>query len=387
LREFSFQLQSIPKKISIGRHFFVGYDKESFDFMAQWLERRIRSERPSLTQYSDALLVPLVPLPPPSEDEAAAIDEPETKGIPASFLPPTGRPRRKYHFEGGVYKNGRLIDELTLQRELGWTGVVSSLVKPLSSLPGRADVVLEHCWFGGQLFNNFGHFLLETLSRISYREVAESCWPIVFLKHPKRARLDPFMSAIFKHLGFDPERIHLCNAPTHVGTLNALPQDLALAHSVNASRRDFLRRVRPSHAAGRRGLLYLSRSRFRSRRRIRHEEAIEAYMAAKGARIVYPETIPFDTQLQEIAAAKLIVGCQGSALHNIMFAPSPTDLIMLCWEPPGSGYLFSDEWIDGDSFYVTTHREPADRYDWNIDADKTIPILDRIIDERMHAVH
>lgn len=49
-------------------------------------------------------------------------------------------------------------------------------------------------------------------------------------------------------------------------------------------------------------------------------ELFEATAKANGYEIVYPETMPFDAQIQLFAQAKVILGEYGSALHNSVFS-------------------------------------------------------------------
>lgn len=66
--------------------------------------------------------------------------------------------------------------------------------------------------------------------------------------------------------------------------------------------------------------VYLSRSRLGERKQwISGEEVLEEMLRNEGVRIVYPETMPFEDQVQMVNRHKTFIGCIGSAFHNLMF--------------------------------------------------------------------
>jgi hypothetical protein len=62
-----------------------------------------------------------------------------------------------------------------------------------------------------------------------------------------------------------------------------------------------------------------------------------------------------------------------------MFAASPKRLVALCSALPGSGYLFCDELIEGDSYYVRAAFEKDNHDHWSVDLASTVPILDQLL--------
>jgi hypothetical protein len=69
--------------------------------------------------------------------------------------------------------------------------------------------------------------------------------------------------------------------------------------------------------------LFISRSKWSANRIIENEPDIEHSMQDRGYTIVYPETLSVEDQYQTFRNADIIVGQDGSGLHNIIFCEKP----------------------------------------------------------------
>lgn len=211
----------------------------------------------------------------------------------------------------------------------------------LAALPlARAERLSGRTFFAGQLAYQFGHVLLESLTRF---------WPEIdytafdhFVVYPNRQRNDvvkipELLQQVLALAGIPPERIRavtsrplvfdsldVATAPIRVGSA-ADPRFLDVFDRVAT-------RVATDHLIDTTALpmrVYLSRSRLDDRRRATNENAIEDFMVARGFVVVHPQEIDLACQVALAAHADVLAGCDGSALHLAAFARPGTLLLAL----------------------------------------------------------
>jgi len=79
--------------------------------------------------------------------------------------------------------------------------------------------------------------------------------------------------------------------------------------------------------------LYLSRSKLPLRlRKVHGEDQIEEFMCSIGAKISHPQLETVEQQIAAVNEHDVIIGCHGSALHNVLFrvANRPLRVVMFC---------------------------------------------------------
>ncbi len=154
------------------------------------------------------------------------------------------------------------LPRLALRRGYGSEHLAKSLAP--EPFDGPAESHFERAWFGGYFFPNFGHFLLESLSRLLGAEVARSTDPIVFLSgKPHKKLYQPFQN-ILTHIGIAPERLTFVNAPLSVGELRG--QDAAYEFKGRVHPDAYRRVQEPAGARVKGKIVYLSRARLESKR-------------------------------------------------------------------------------------------------------------------------
>lgn len=215
-------------------------------------------------------------------------------------------------------------------------------------LPGR--------WFyGGVLHPHFGHFITECVHRlVDYTEAANEYDGVIFLKSPQKASfdydplaLDYVREVLVNLFRIDPQAILLCDRPTRVERLVAIPQHHQLGSPVS---RQYLHRLQqietqyleefPSQAPEEFGpKLFLSRSRYIRSGRSLGMTAIEDVYADNGFTILCPETLSFRDQLAVIATASDLVVEAGSAVHILdILGPRKASLTVLSRRGHDSNY-------------------------------------------------
>jgi len=317
---------------------------------------------------------------------------PETWSLRNQTLAPLFPHDRIRHSGRAADSDGRL-PRLALRRFYG----SESLIKSIAPEPfdGPVESHLERAWFGGYFFPNFGHFLLESLSRVLSDEVTNSRDPIVFLSgKPHRKLYRPFQN-ILTQIGIAPERVTIVNTSLSVGELRG--QDAAYEFKGRVYP-DAYRRVQEQAPARVKGkIVYLSRAQFAPKlgtemRWAKDEDELERRLADEfDAEIVYPETLPFAEQIAKFAEADFVVGCEGSAFYTAMFLADAPHMVKLCGADIPIDLFLAEEVTNGCSTYLYASTAPLTprtvrHAPWRLDVGRVIDALKPILDCRPHRI-
>jgi len=187
----------------------------------------------------------------------------------------------------------------------------------------RIDRPVIYC---GRLRAHWGHFLTETICRAwALRGAAMPPHAVLlFQNYPKRAR--GFVHRFFHHAGIDRSRFLDLDSVTVLSEVfvpypsfslgaesfrrhTALPESVAEAICTD-TRRDTEQPV------------YLSRrlTRQQQGRPNREEQELEEALRRRGARVVAPETLPYEDQVRLFNRHSLFIGPIGSAFHSLLYA-------------------------------------------------------------------
>lgn len=253
----------------------------------------------------------------------ATIVPPAAKGLvqSAGILDSNG----SYRADGAMWRHGR----------------------ELTTVPARPDGVFSKrsgTWlWGGTLWMHFGHFLVESLSRLWALDRLDT--PIDgILSMPKRPRkggeIAPFHSEFFEILGVG-QAVCCVSAPERVERLILPGQGLGLGQMMvgtdqfRAFARDRFCRNPPSAGPEK---IYISRSRLPERLgSFVGEKELEDNLRAEGYTIYYPEAHSIAHQIATYRAARKVVAAEGSALHLLAFCASEnTDVAVVVRRPSGA---------------------------------------------------
>tara|TARA_R110002049_G_scaffold10127_3_gene50465 strand:- start:174158 stop:176041 length:1884 start_codon:yes stop_codon:yes gene_type:complete len=202
--------------------------------------------------------------------------------------------------------------------------------------------------WGGVIHDHFGHFLVETLSRIwGYGEVEGKIDGILFLeKRPKGATGDEtvrwhtaetpfllqFQEQVFAQFGVNVPIGVVC-APTKVENLYVPGQGFGMMQmTVGTPKFKSFVQGRFGHGIAPEGpeRLYISRSAFGARRGgIIGEDIIEDRLNKDGYTVFHPQKVDLQTQIARYKAAREIVAADGSALHLLAMVAKPDQKIAM----------------------------------------------------------
>ena len=209
-----------------------------------------------------------------------------------------------------------------------WRGSRALIVAPQEPAEPVVSLSGRHL-YGGQLWYHFGHFLVETISRLwALDEIGDKLESIVFIpKRPAKSHaLKSYQREFFELLGIDlPVRI--LDAPTRVEKLVVPGQGFGLG-DIAAGTDKFRAYMAGSFAPGIQAdgpeRLYLSRSRLGGQEGgIVLEDALESNLEASGYTVYHPQTETIDQQIARYRAAQSVVGPDGSAFHLFGFVAKP----------------------------------------------------------------
>lgn len=172
--------------------------------------------------------------------------------------------------------------------------------------------------FGGMLWDHFGHFLLEGLSRAW--AFADLPGPIIWVRRAPHARLTPWQQDILRLIGLGGREHRVVTTPVRIGRLAVPQQGLVMWRYLHPMQATLLaaHAFREPEPARR---VWLSRSALPGTlARIEGEAEVEAVLATRGWVILRPETLRIAEQLAALEAAETIAGFAGSAFHGLLLA-------------------------------------------------------------------
>lgn len=248
--------------------------------------------------------------------------------------------REKRQFKAGVYdQSGILISEALRQdsdyleqehfTQIDKEKITHSANKNVNKLTGSYIYL-------GFYTEHYGHFLLETLSRIWAVESATQYDGFIFSNFvlPRRSdELTSFASFCFKKLGLNPDKVIILKEDILVETLTVPNAQCYILNKVHPNYINIFKRLRQNVLDLQVSNLkfYLSRSKLQKRKRkVVNEHKIEEVFTEYGFKVVYMEDLTIDMQLSLLVNASVIAGLEGSALHNCLFMKPRTKVISIC---------------------------------------------------------
>lgn len=216
---------------------------------------------------------------------------------------------------GAVYGiDGMLVPESVRTGGLG--GDVLFPANKVTRPAGEAPLKLDGTWtYGGPWFNQFGHFVLETLT---------ASWPvdggnIIYSPSIFGSDQAEWQLTLMRRLGWTGQ-ISVERGPVTFERLRIGARPCILNRSVSAEATTVWQTVAYGHPSPGRAL-FLSRSKLDSDARSMVNAAqLDAIFRDAGFDIIHPQLLPIKDQLQAVAEASVLAGPSGSALHLSAFA-------------------------------------------------------------------
>ena len=205
----------------------------------------------------------------------------------------------------------------------------------------------------GTIFDLYGHFILDSLSRSWILENLGDLSKYTFLFNLQKPKKDPYAYIkekkyidYFNALGIPSENIKILDKNTKIAHLIVpesairVPFDICpLQFRVWANIGE---KFVSSQGTGK-NKVYLSRRSLENPlggRSLENEDEIEKYFESKGFTIIHPQEFLSAKQQHDILGhCDIIVGCSGSGLHNIIFYQKPMLVLMLSAVNANNGFV------------------------------------------------
>lgn len=337
---------------------FVGFER---DFQTHLEQCSVFSTRPEIEVIEDAVYLPF-----------------RRRGKKARKDGSTVR------FVGGLYRpDGSRIPTADLTRGYGSISVGDDRID-ISSIGIEkeiADTVLLQSFH----FRHYGHFLVESLSRLWAVHEGYGNLPMLFLAPADRRRFLPYQEALLEASGIDRKRLLFARGPTRLRRVVVPAPAFEIRSRVHDCYKEPFERLAAAAAmADDRPIekLYLSRSRW-PRGRVVGEQALEEELERQGFHVFHPEQHDLLTQIRTYARARTIVGCIGSAMHNLLFAFAAEQAVYLVGgQRINSNYFLVDAVKNLSSTYihagVCSNCEPARDEPWLLDLARVFQSLEEL---------
>jgi len=184
-----------------------------------------------------------------------------------------------------------------------------------------ANQVIPRAIFGGFAFQHFGHFLLESLSRVWIEQTQEidDSVPLVWIGG-RGVSIKHWMSDICRQIGLNRE-VMIIDSSTGALAVEELLVPQASCELHEWIHPEQLRRLgtTPWSPSGSESRVWLSRVGLgKSKGGISEEAEMESVLVELGWSIFRPEDLPITDQAELLASASHVAGVEGSALHGLV---------------------------------------------------------------------
>ena len=222
-------------------------------------------------------------------------------------------------FSGGVFQGEDCLPASLLARNrkpklFGLPAPTEAVRQALGEGEGRAVRLKGEYLFGGYLFRHYGHFLIETLSRLYALKQCPPNAPIVFSSTHRD--IVPWQREVFKLLGLR-NPIHLLRQPAVVDRLMLAAPGFVMPDMVTPEQVEALGAMSAPPRTNKK--IWLSRSCYLGGG-LHNEQELEAHIQALGWEIVHPQFFSIRKQVALIASSERVAGLDGSAFHTALLA-------------------------------------------------------------------
>lgn len=248
-----------------------------------------------------------------------------------------------FDFEGGLIHGETLepIQEALLIRYNKIVQIVPEIENKLSEDFIRLPFKTGYFFYGGLLFDNFGHFLLESLSRLwAWRNIQSKQIGILFYAPwgiPNYNKKNHYIYQVFQSLGIPMEQISFLNEPTRIENIIIPKQKYGFGICRNPDEifmsfiKSFQIPLKNLSTTTKLKYLYISRSQmpFNNGRPF-GEQLFENYLKTQGYDTVYPEKLTLYEQLFLYKNAERIIFCDGGATYcNILLPELKAEVVII----------------------------------------------------------
>jgi capsular polysaccharide biosynthesis protein len=244
--------------------------------------------------------------------------------------------------------------------------------------------------FASEWPGHFGHVLTEQLSRLWGWAAAKERHPdlrVLVGRRPRHDRALPFERAILASFGIPESDIVLFDKPVRVERLVAATPMFSMPHYVSpriAPIWDTVGRAvgpQAEHEGPLPRRFFCGRE--RATRRCHNEVDVERRFVEAGFEVVFPEHLPFASQVAMFQNAEVVAGYAGSALFTLTFCAQPKRVLMISPESYTANNEYLIAAVLGHEFDVFWSAADSDSLlsSYSFDFDREGRHLDRVLTE------
>ncbi len=205
-------------------------------------------------------------------------------------------------------------------------------------LPGQKHVEAEIeinrlLFFGGILYDQFGHVLLDSISRLWAYSLVKELDPLVYFyvpwNTPNYLERDNYVHQIFEGFNIPHKKIIFSAKPALLKKIIIAPQKYGygLCKAPDEHFMNFLKSFKYQNSLPSNFMkgdkIYVSRTKMKyGMGKAIGEKYFEAFLKSNGYKIFYPEDYKLNEQLTVYLEASKIVFSEGSALHACILLPN-----------------------------------------------------------------
>ncbi|WP_190273149.1 glycosyltransferase family 61 protein [Methylorubrum extorquens] len=266
------------------------------------------------------------------------------------------------HYGGLCDNSGNYIEESKTVRLNGMPVVYDSP----NRLDNSPESLLAGCsLFAGPLFNHFGHFLLESMSRLWSIRMQEYDNIIYQAPNADGLGINIFQRFMFEQLGII-DKIKIIAEPMRFERIFVPSPSLVIGSYARSEYSSIFEAIRNMHMRGRPRLetkIYLSRT-LLDRGRTVGEELLQDAFLKDGYEIIHPERMTPQQQVNLFSSATHIAGIQGSAFHNVVYCQPGTKTVMFVREEYSMiDFINIDKCCNLDAVYIEDVMEKFAEYE------------------------
>ena len=185
--------------------------------------------------------------------------------------------------------------------------------------------------FVGNVYNQFGHFLLEHMNR-AYAALDKKYknMKYVLVNNKSVNPVPEYMFTLLELLGIKRDDIIILEQTTRFRNVYVPDQgyNLPVYFSIEFGKTFDKIAQNLKTEKSKFDKVYVSRTKLKSRKTY-GEEKIQNIFERNGFKIIYPETLPLKEQISLIRDCKVLAGCAGTALHLALFMKSGGTVIQI----------------------------------------------------------
>lgn len=195
-------------------------------------------------------------------------------------------------------------------------------------IPGEMNIVKETVVYGGMIADHFGHFIVESLSRLWWLLDNISCeYKFIFITE----ECTPDEIAYFDYLimlGLKKENIVILREPTRFDAIIVPEQSTYLDSGYRLNAMSIYNAIRDSVTPASYEKVYFTRTKLADSY-IVNEEYFEDYFRLRGYEIIAPERLSLKEQVSIMAGVKEFACTNGSLHHHILFANNEVNVTLI----------------------------------------------------------